>query len=122
MKFSVNRIVLWPKKEGLAYREIKFEENKINIITGSSRTGKSALIPIIDYCLGAQKCAIPVDVIRNACAWFGVLFDLQEEQILLCRKEPGLSLHLGYNLNTSYKQAPESRLFQRLPGACLIGV
>jgi phage shock protein A len=90
MKFSINRIVLWPKKEGLAYREIKFEESRINIITGSSRTGKSALIPIIDYCLGAQKCAIPVDVIRNACAWFGVLFDLQEEQILLCRKEPGL--------------------------------
>lgn len=90
MKFSINRIVLWPKKAELTYKEIKFEANKINIITGSSRTGKSALIPIIDYCLGAQKCAIPVDIIRNACAWFGVLFDLENEQILLCRKEPVL--------------------------------
>ena len=90
MKFSINRIILWPKKESLSYREILFKEDKINIITGSSRTGKSALIPIVDYCLGAQKCAIPVDTIRNACAWFGVLFDLEREQILLCRKEPGL--------------------------------
>ncbi|SFH36843.1 hypothetical protein SAMN05660649_04924 [Desulfotomaculum arcticum] len=61
----------------------------MNIITGSSRTGKSAIIPIIDYCLGADKCTIPVDIIRNACEWFGVLFDLDNEQILLCRKEPG---------------------------------
>ena len=88
MKFFINRIILWPKKEGLNYREIVFEADRINVITGSSRTGKSALIPIIDYCLGAQKCAIPVDTIRNACAWFGVLFELENEQILLCRKEP----------------------------------
>ena len=88
MKFFISRIILWPKKEGLNYREIVFEADRINVITGSSRTGKSALIPIIDYCLGAQKCAIPVDTIRNACAWFGVLFELENEQILLCRKEP----------------------------------
>ena len=91
MKFSISKIVLWPKKTGLAYREIKFDARKINIITGSSRTGKSALIPIIDYCLCAQKCSIPVDVIRNSCAWFGVLFDLQNEQLLLCRREPGFN-------------------------------
>ena len=95
MKFCINRIILWPKKEGLTYREIKFESDKINVITGSSRTGKSALIPIIDYCLGSRKCAIPVDVIRNACEWFGVLFDLQDEQILLCRKEPGMRASSG---------------------------
>ena len=90
MKFSINRVVLWPKKPGIPHREIKFEADKLNIITGASRTGKSALIPIVDYCLGAEKCSIPVDTIRNACSWFGVLFDLQDEEILLCRKEPGL--------------------------------
>jgi len=60
----------------------------VNVITGASRTGKSALIPIIDYCLGSDKCTIPVDIIRNACSWFGVLFDLEREQLLLCRREP----------------------------------
>ena len=95
MKFAIRKIILWPKKSGQSYREIPFELDKINVITGSSRTGKSALIPIVDYCLGAEKCAIPVDTIRNACAWFGVLFELDNEQILLCRKEPGLKASTG---------------------------
>ena len=89
MRFSINSIILWPKKNEFEYRQVLFVPDKVNIITGSSRTGKSAIIPIIDYCLGADKCTIPVDTIRNACDWFGVLFDLDDEQILLCRKEPG---------------------------------
>lgn len=89
MKFTINSVILWAKKEGFAPRVLPFETQTINIITGSSRTGKSALIPVIDYCLGSEKCAIPVDIIRNACSWFGVLFDLDSEQLLLCRREPG---------------------------------
>lgn len=92
MKFTLRKIILWPKKSGFSHREIIFEQDKINVITGSSRTGKSALIPIIDYCLGSKTCSIPVETIRDACSWFGVLFELDHEQILLCRKEPGLKL------------------------------
>lgn len=89
MKFSIDRIILWPKRADLKPREIKFNTDKVNIITGASRTGKSAIIPIIDYCLGSSKCTIPVDTIRNACEWFGVIFNLEDGQILLCRQEPG---------------------------------
>ena len=89
MKFSIDCVILWPKKSEFKYRVVSFEQDKINVITGASRTGKSAIIPIIDYCLGAAKCTIPVDTIRNACAWFGVLFVLEHEKILLCRREPG---------------------------------
>lgn len=89
MKFTIKSVILWSKKETFAPRVLPFETQTVNIITGASRTGKSALIPIIDYCLGADKCTIPVDIIRNACSWFGVLFDLESEQLLLCRREPG---------------------------------
>lgn len=95
MKFYIDSVLLWPKKSNLTYRRVKFEPNKINIITGSSRTGKSAIIPIIDYCLASGKCTIPVDAIRNACAWFGVLFTLNDEQLLLCRREPGNQIATG---------------------------
>lgn len=95
MNFYIDSVLLWPKKSNLTYRRIKFEQNKINIITGASKTGKSAIIPIIDYCLGSGKCTIPVDVIRNACAWFGVLFTLNDEQLLLCRREPGNQIATG---------------------------
>ncbi|WP_302772798.1 DUF3732 domain-containing protein [Anaerotignum lactatifermentans] len=95
MKFYIDSILLWPKKTNLTYRRVKFEPDKINIITGASRTGKSTIIPIIDYCLGSGKCTIPVDTIRNACAWFGVLFSLEDEQLLLCRREPGNQMATG---------------------------
>lgn len=74
---------------------MKFEPDKINIITGASRTGKSAIIPIIDYCLGSGKCTIPVDTIRNACAWFGVLFNLENEQLLLVDESLEIKWQLG---------------------------
>ena len=89
MKFAINSIILWPRKQEYSPRILSFKSGVVNIITGASRTGKSAIIPIIDYCLGSDKCTIPVDVIRNACSWFGVLFDMEGEQILLCRREPG---------------------------------
>ena len=89
MRFLINQIILWPRKTEFKYRSIQFVPDKINIITGASRTGKSAIIPIIDYCLGANKCTIPVDTIRNTCLWFGLLITLDDEQMLLCRREPG---------------------------------
>ena len=89
MNFTINSVILWSRKREYSPRILPFKNGAVNIITGASRTGKSAIIPIIDYCLGSDKCTIPVDVIRNACSWFGVLFDMEGEQILLCRREPG---------------------------------
>lgn len=68
MKFTINSVILWPRKDGYSPRFLPFKSEAVNIITGASRTGKSALIPIIDYCLGSDKCTIPVDIIRNACS------------------------------------------------------
>lgn len=95
MKFTINSLLLWPKHKEFLYRQVKFSSNGVNIITGASRTGKSAIIPIIDYCLGSSECTIPVGIIRDTCSWFGVLFDLKDEQILICRKEPGQQKSTG---------------------------
>lgn len=95
MKFSIDSIILWPKRDKFSYRRLPFADGKINIVTGASRTGKSAIIPIIDYCLCSNKCQIPVDVIRNSCEWFGVLFNLEDGQLLLCRREPGTQVSTG---------------------------
>jgi hypothetical protein len=89
MYFQIKEVVLWPKKSGLGPRRVQFELGKANVITGESRTGKSAIIPIIDYCLGADKCTIPVKTIRDACAWFGVVVQTNQGQKLLARREPG---------------------------------
>jgi hypothetical protein len=68
---------------------LKFELGKVNVISGASRTGKSAVIPIIDYCLGSSTCSIPVNTIRKYCEWFGIVVATAQGEKLFARKEPG---------------------------------
>ena len=49
MNMKIRKLIIWPKNSAFPPREVKFELNKVNVITGASRTGKSAIIPIIDY-------------------------------------------------------------------------
>src|ERR1017187_407223 len=72
MRFEILRVVLWPKDSAKDIRIVHFKPGQLNVISGVSKTGKSAIIPIIDYCLGADKCTIPTGVIRQKTAWFGV--------------------------------------------------
>lgn len=78
MQFQIEKLILWPKNESYKYKAIEFQCNSINVITGDSRTGKSAIIPIIDYCLASGDCYIPTQTIRNACSWFGVIIKLKD--------------------------------------------
>jgi hypothetical protein len=92
MNFQIAKVVLWPKNDVFSKRVLSFELSKVNIISGVSKTGKSAIIPIIDYCLGAGTCKIPVDIIRHYCEWFGVLAITEEGEKLFARisPEPGV--------------------------------
>src|SRR4030042_1081000 len=89
MYFQIKEIVLWQKNRRFKPRHLPFELGKVNVITGGSRTGKSAVIPIIDYCLGSGKCRIPVNTIRDSCEWFGVVVQTDSGQKLFARREPG---------------------------------
>lgn len=88
MYFQLRKLILWPRTDEKP-RELDFVPGVVNVISGASKTGKSAVIPIIDYCLAADKCAIPVGVIRENCSWFGIVIDTVEGQKLLARREPG---------------------------------
>lgn len=89
MQFQVIKVVLWSRNREMAPRVVNFEPKMVNVVMGLSRTGKSALIPIMDYCFGAASCAIPKKVIRAACSWFGVVVETAEGQKLFARREPG---------------------------------
>lgn len=88
MYFQLRKLILWPRHDAEP-RIVEFHPGVVNVISGASKTGKSAVIPIIDYCLASNKCAIPVGVIRENCSWFGILIDTVEGQKLLARREPG---------------------------------
>ena len=89
MFFQIKEIILWPRDAAREPRRVPFILGKVNVISGVSRTGKSAVIPIIDYCLAAGSCSIPVKTIRDSCEWFGVVIATSSGDKLLARREPG---------------------------------
>jgi len=89
MKLKIKNIVLYPKDKSKEKRIVPFELDKVNVITGESHKGKSALVHIIDYCLGSGKCSIPVGVIRDYTDWFGIHVIAEKTELLILRKEPG---------------------------------
>jgi hypothetical protein len=113
MYFQIKEIILWAKKSSFEPVRLKFSTQKVNVITGASRTGKSAIIPIVDYCLGSDKCAIPVKTIRDACEWFGVLIETPLGFKLFARREPGNQKATG---DMFVIEGAEIEIPQRIPG------
>lgn len=85
----IKKIVLWAKDTTKEPKVYELERDKLNIIYGDSKTGKSALIPIIDYCLCSSDCRIPTGIIRQACEWYGIVLQVRDESLLLARRDPG---------------------------------
>ena len=47
MRFCIDKLILWLKDGRL--RTLPFIEDKVNVITGNSKTGKTAVLEIIAY-------------------------------------------------------------------------
>lgn len=86
MSFQISEIVIYGfnKKR----RIVPLRTGQLNIITGASKTGKTALIEIIDYCFGASDCGVPAGVIRKAVEWVAVKLALPKGQVFIARRLP----------------------------------
>jgi hypothetical protein len=70
MKFYFEQVILW-SHDGKK-RELIFLPNKVNVITGDSKTGKSAILQIVDYCFFASHSKISESIINENVSWYGV--------------------------------------------------
>lgn len=70
------------------HRVVPFEPGRVNIVSGDSRTGKSAILGIIDYCLGAKEIDVPEGKVRRNVAWFGLLLETGRGQAFVARQLP----------------------------------
>lgn len=70
-------------------RHLPFSLGQVNIITGRSKSGKSAVGDIIDYCLGGESCNIADGIVRDNVAWYGLLLQFEHERMFVARKNPG---------------------------------
>lgn len=57
----------------------------LNIVTGKSSTGKSALIEIFDYCFGSGENTIPKGVITTSAAIYYVALSVNEQDMIIAR-------------------------------------
>jgi hypothetical protein len=71
-------------------REVSFRLGAMNILTGASKTGKSAIIDIVDYVTGRSECNVADGVIRKYVGWYAILFQLGDGQIFVARRNPEL--------------------------------
>ena len=83
---QIRKLILYGKNGKV--RSIPFKLGQVNIITGKSKSGKSAIGDIIEYCLGGDSCNIADGVIRENVSWYGLLLQFEEEQIFVARKNP----------------------------------
>ncbi|MCQ2271446.1 MAG: DUF3732 domain-containing protein [Bacteroidales bacterium] len=72
----------------------------LNIITGRSSTGKSAIIELFDYCTGSSNNTIPSGVITdNAYLYFVVLY-INDSPVVLARKQAERTSQLFFKIET----------------------
>jgi hypothetical protein len=69
-------------------RDLAFHINGLNVITGRSSTGKSALSEILEYLMGRSTFNVPEGVIRDRVAWFAVIYQFNGEQVLIAKPTP----------------------------------
>jgi Protein of unknown function (DUF3732) len=70
------------------HRKVDFIPGELNILTGKSKTGKSALLDIVEFCLGRDTVTIPTGVISDKVSWYSTLVQFKDERILICRPNP----------------------------------
>lgn len=69
-------------------RDLPFETEGLNIITGLASTGKSSLSDIVEYCMGEADCKIAEGFIREKVSWFAVTFQFPGQQVFVAKPNP----------------------------------
>lgn len=82
MKSYIKAIIIF-NQEG-EKRTVPLEAG-VNIITGESKTGKSALVEIIDYCLCSAHCTIPKGKITDFSYLYSLIMVIDENAYIIAR-------------------------------------
>ena len=102
MSTTIKQIAVFSNTGGKRF--VPFKDG-LNIITGDSKTGKSALIEIIDYCLFSSRSSVPVGKITDFSELFVVVYQVNEFYIVIGRPAPKTgNMRSAYlKIETDYK-------------------
>lgn len=114
MTMQIRDIVLYGRQGQL--RVLPLRPGALNVVTGESGTGKSALIDIVDYCLGRNSCTVPARVIRDSVQWYALRLQLAGSQMFVARAVPVPPLSTNSEVYYAVGEAVEIPPMDRLRG------
>ena len=82
---------------------VSFEEG-LNIITGRSSTGKSAIIEIFDYCTGSHNNTIPVGVITDNAQLYFVVLAHRDTNMIIARTQVEESSKVFFKFDPNFNK------------------
>lgn len=115
MKSYIKAIIIF--NENNEKRIVPLEEG-VNIITGESKTGKSALVEIIDYCLCSTRCTIPKGVITDFSYLYSLVMVIDDNFYVIARyswNKGGKMLFLKESKNFDYNSLDLSYFADKTP-------
>jgi hypothetical protein len=89
VKFGIDKVILWSRKD--QKRTVAFRRSAVNVITGDSGTGKTAILDLFDYCFLASTHNISESVINEKVGWYGLTFYINDKTFTLARRAPNAS-------------------------------
>lgn len=99
MKAAISHIFLFNSENESRYLEFS---DGLNIITGDSKTGKSAVIEIIDYCLFASRSTIPKGIITDWTELYCIVFKVQEKNLVIARQSNSLKMYFAIETDVEF--------------------
>ncbi|MGW3480191.1 DUF3732 domain-containing protein [Streptomyces althioticus] len=87
MTFQIRAVTVYGKQAGQV-RTVPFEPGTLNIVTGDSRRGKSALLTIIDYCLGSSGYPVKAGKVRDYVSAYALTLVKPDQQLFIARRGP----------------------------------
>ncbi|MEU1932494.1 DUF3732 domain-containing protein [Streptomyces sp. NPDC053741] len=87
MTFQIKAVTIYGKKPG-QMRTVPFQLGALNIVTGDSRRGKSALLTIIDYCLASSDYPVKAGKVRTYVSTYAITLTKPGEQLFVARQAP----------------------------------
>ncbi|MER5967816.1 DUF3732 domain-containing protein [Streptomyces sp. NPDC002057] len=87
MTFQIRAVTIYGKQPGQMHT-VPFNPGSLNIVTGDSRRGKSALLTIIDYCLASSEYPVKSGVVRDYVGTFAITLVKPGQQLFVARRAP----------------------------------
>lgn len=112
MSFQILDIVLYGPPD--QPRTLTLRPGSLNVITGSSKSGKSALVPIVDYCMGSSDCTVAHGPIRDTVEWYALRLRVGQQQVFIARQAPAKggesNSAVHYDVGATVQIPPKSAL------------